>query len=583
MARISNLDRTMHEFNSLRPVWGGKAAWTMVLENRNLAQKLGFEIPSYVPLKKEVAVNIREAFNKIKKATKNFFPDGNNEYTKRLDFSLSFLCESTLPILFGSSISDGKFEAQVLNLMDTTWKPFLSFATKDEWTDFFRSIKEATYMKRYVNNNALPENSLYPEVSFGPGSNMKFPERIVSKSAINGFRDSVWSKIFLQLLNSENRSQWNKMTEALSLDQICRSSGFGEDSFETAMAGFAKSPVTDRFSNIRAIYEAMEVNEYGKYLDQTVFLQSLVFAPEKSGIIFSDLFGKTCIEAVIGDGETAVLGMNNTIIDILKNGCIENIIYGFHGKPLWISWKSIGMTDKDDKSQMEYLWNNMTARINFKGREYISPLDIHEVDALRNIAVEIEKELGFKVDIEFAIKDGKIYILQVRPITGDNEKPVPLPHFNASDIIATIPVSIGKTPIGTKPGYIVKIKDIDDICENDEESTKLRESVLKSLSISFDEFIPAIDNQTWRRPFPLVIDHKKASRIYHTAINLREAGIVIAGMPGLFESPDAFPNLHWRTVDTEAGPAQISVEKVKFYSDGFRGVMVKADAEPIGE
>jgi len=282
----------------------------------------------------------------------------------------------------------------------------------------------------------------------------------------------------------------------------------------------------------------------------------------------------------------SVAGLNNTIIDVDKNGRIEDVNYGFYGEPGSIRWDGFDLkyycstegttTDLDAVELADKIWKKKTVSITTDtGKAMKSPLSEDEIHKVREVALGIESVLGFPVDIEFVFKNGQLYILQVRPITGkDSNEPKALPKFEKSDVIYKVPISIGITPENGYAGFIVA---------GIEDSRQAQEDLngfMEKLGLRQGEFIIATSQPMSYRGQPIIIDSGKASRLYHHGIEFRENGTVVAGMPGIIDRDT--PGLHWRWVNIDGAPRiKISVEKMRYYSNGFKGVLVKDNASPI--
>jgi pyruvate,water dikinase len=169
-------------------------------------------------------------------------------------------------------------------------------------------------------------------------------------------------------------------------------------------------------------------------VEPSILIQEMVENVEKAGVIFTrDHNGDLIIEAVLGLGEGLVSGRvepDNIKVRIRSEG--NNITYR----------RAIGNIKKLVKSNsggLEIAKLTPEERIN-------RVLDSNMIGRLTSIALKLEQESGYPVDIEYAIDtSGKIYLLQRRAVTtfsqGNNAfklqsagKNLSLVYKNSSDI-----------------------------------------------------------------------------------------------------------------------------------------------------
>ncbi len=171
-----------------------------------------------------------------------------------------------------------------------------------------------------------------------------------------------------------------------------RSSATIEDSRESSFAGQFKTmlnvDIDNVYAAIKAVYSSMPNVEatYGPRIksgikiEMAVIIQKMVDS-DKAGVLFtadpvSGDRGRMIVEGVKGLGEALVSGA---------------------------------------KTPTRYYVSKTRNRIlGHRGNNLITP---RELKQLCNIALSIEKLFGYPQDIEFAIKNGNIYILQSRDIT----------------------------------------------------------------------------------------------------------------------------------------------------------------------
>ena len=198
-----------------------------------------------------------------------------------------------------------------------------------------------------------------------------------------------------------------------------RSSATAEDSANAAWAGqldsYLNTTKKDLLENIkkcwvslftpRAIFYRFEKKLNGTDISVAVVVQKMINS-EKSGIAFSvhpvtQDPNQIIIEAGFGLGEAIVQGSITPdsyvvdkqdwhIIDINVNEQTKGLFRKANGGN---EWKELGN----------------------KGKKQV--LNEKEIIELAKLIVKIEKHYGFPIDVEFAVEDNKIYIVQSRPIT----------------------------------------------------------------------------------------------------------------------------------------------------------------------
>ena len=574
-------------YEELRKRFGSKAAWLIILKELGLPERLGFRIPDFVCFEYEEA---RAIYDKYKSEGINgLFDDINKEIGDIPGYGFNypfgdFKIEIYLRGLYGLDMSDEEFGKQIDLLLNKEFKPLLKYASREEWVNFFTGLRQAPHIKRLINNKK--ERYAYPEAT-------------VKEEAQDYLRQAIKSFLFFNTFRPQERKELLEKIESLPLRMIVRSSGFKEDSFEASLAGRYVSLIVDRFNWLWAAANIMNPKEYqdtvtGKLIDtnRTIFIQEYVPA-EKAGIVFSNLSGYATIECVVGDGSTATSGVNNTIIDLTQDGKIEEINYGtYKGAIRMICWDGFRLDLKGNNREceqaletMQKRWHDNVALIkDMNGVSKESPFSEKEIQFVRKIALEIEKAVGFPVDLELNFKDKTLNMIQMRPITGENS-PIPkkLPEFKKEDIIARVPISIGTTSEQGFSGYLLSFMSQEDEYLFWESKGKV---IFRKPGSMPDEVI-IVSNEplpySWLG-YKTIIDGNKSSRIYHNGIILRERGTVIGGIPGI--KYGAIPALKWKKVqvnniDDKPITLLVSTIMVKYFSNNFRGILVKAGALPI--
>lgn len=198
-----------------------------------------------------------------------------------------------------------------------------------------------------------------------------------------------------------------------------RSSATAEDLLDASFAGQQETylnvqGVEEVLKQVRNCYASLWGNRAVSYRFHQGYDQSLVsiavviqemVESEKAGVLFtvnpiSEKENEMLINASYGLGESVVSGRvtaDSYIVD--KNGKILEINIGSKEKQIIYA----------DKNTIEVDVSNEKRKIR--------ALNDNEILGLIKSALEIEKHYGMPMDIEWAIKDGEIYILQARAIT----------------------------------------------------------------------------------------------------------------------------------------------------------------------
>jgi pyruvate,water dikinase len=205
--------------------------------------------------------------------------------------------------------------------------------------------------------------------------------------------------------------------------------------------------------------------------------------------------GKLTIEAVLGLGEMIVSG--DVTPDHYSIGKKDvTILEKDIKKQEWKLVKKVGSHGKADNIKI-----NLTQEE--QAQQKITDTEIIE---LAKIGLTLEKHYNFPQDVEWATENGKIYIVQTRPITTlketagsthDIDAPVLLSGAPASPGVASGPVKIVPTP-----------EDIDKVLEGD----------ILVAEMTTPDFVPAM-----KRAAAIVTD--RGGRTAHAAIVSRELGI----------------------------------------------------------
>lgn len=572
----------IEKFKELSKKYGGKAAWLMVIKEIGLAEKFDFLIPEFSNFDRDYLNDLAKRYKDS--SAKDEFSKLRSQLIDDLGLNASV---AIMEELYAKPSSERESKELIEEVLNTKLKSLLEYAPKEEWIKFLYALRKDPDIERL---------RIREEV------HISFIKTAILMQAIDSFEDALESFIFFRSLPETMQKEWKKKQKSLPRHFIWRSSTFDEDTFETSKAGVYVSRIASIFTALNRLSSAMDTprslitSDFIQGWEYNVFPERYIIA-DKGGVAFSNLCGYTTIEAVVGGCDTAVKGIGTTIIDLNRiDGRFEDVNYGFGSRPGQYTWNGVDLDcakgNWQDWDQVMKLWDSKMGKIKVKGKVKKSPLTQAEIQRVRNVVVNLEEELGFPVDVEFVFKGRKLYILQVRPITGENSPlPAPLPEFKKEDIIAHVPISIGALPPTGFQGHIVGKIDVDELQFSDQggkTTTYPLDEILRQIQLDPERVILAVsDPITLSRNFPkaVYIDTRKASRIYHCGIELREKGVVVAGMPGIMEAETS--PIEWVEKEFEILPEhkklylKVSKYPVRYYSNGFRGILVKADAMPI--
>ncbi len=237
----------------------------------------------------------------------------------------------------------------------------------------------------------------------------------------NIFRNKILKAKFPEKIEIAIKEKYYKMGENLSL--AIRSSATAEDLDENSFAGQQETylnvrDISDVFDKIRACYASLwsdraisyrlNENYEQKNLSIAVVVQQMVES-EKSGVIFTtnplnNSSNELYIDASFGLGESVVSGQVNA----------DNYIISKSGEIL-----SVNIGDK--KIQIVYSDKGTKSIAIEEAKSLSRVLSDEEIRDLLEIAIKIEEHYSCPMDIEWGIKDNKIYILQARKITTINK------------------------------------------------------------------------------------------------------------------------------------------------------------------
>ena len=287
-----------------------------------------------------------------------------------------------------------------------------------------------------------------------------------------------------------------------------RSSATGEDGADASFAG-----MNETFTNVRGEQDLIEkvgqcwaslfgprVVAYrasrGFTADPAMaVVVQLMIASERSGVAFTadpttDATDRVVVEGAFGQGEVVVSGSvePDTYVVAKENGEILSRRTGYK------SFKIIrGSDGKDQRIDLD------------EAQAEAQVLNDDEIRAIADIAVRSERHAGCPQDTEWAIADGKTYIVQTRPITTLNRagKPAAEQHEVLLQGLPAVP--------GAASGAVRVLMDVSD-------GARLQDGEILVAQMTNPDWLP-----TMRRAAALVTD--TGGMTCHAAIVARELGV----------------------------------------------------------
>jgi pyruvate,water dikinase len=287
-----------------------------------------------------------------------------------------------------------------------------------------------------------------------------------------------------------------------------RSSATGEDGADASFAG-----MNETYTNVRGEEDLIEAvkNCWASLFGPRVVsyrasrgfsadpamavVVQLMVASERSGVAFTadpttDATDRVVVEGAFGQGEVVVSGSvePDTYVVSKENGEILSRRMGYK------SFKIIrGADGKDQRVELD----DTVAQAQV--------LNDDEVRLIADIAIRSERHAGCPQDTEWAIADGKTYIVQTRPITTLNRagKPAAEQHQVLLQGLPAVP--------GAASGVVRVLKDVKD-------GGRLQDGEVLVAQMTNPDWLP-----TMRRASALVTD--TGGMTCHAAIVARELGV----------------------------------------------------------
>lgn len=198
-----------------------------------------------------------------------------------------------------------------------------------------------------------------------------------------------------------------------------RSSAVDEDGGQASFAGQnetflnvrGKDAVIAAVRNCVASFSSERARAYRRQHDlsevvphYSVLVQQLVVA-DVAGVAFS-------VNPITGDLDNVMINASWGLGESVVGGTVTPDGYLFNTTSKEIT------RDVANKERMTVATRDGTAEVGVPERLRFRPcLGDQEVRSTANLAVELEKAMGWPVDIEFALADHRLFLLQCRPVT----------------------------------------------------------------------------------------------------------------------------------------------------------------------
>lgn len=247
---------------------------------------------------------------------------------------------------------------------------------------------------------------------------------------------------------------------------IVRSSATIEDELKYSFAGqftsvlnVKKSKIYDAILEVYASLFNEKVLEYIKSIDLST---ENFFKFVKMAVIIQE-FINTDFGGVIFTTHPISNDSNKILIEYVEGLC-KYLVSG-----------------KREPMSLEINKDNLEILLRIKSRDVRKYIDDNIIKELAKISIRIEKDFGYPCDIEFGIKDNKIFIFQVRPITTLKEKKYQENiEFEKEkyNILRGIPASKG-----IAKGIVLKVY-------NKSQLKKLTDENILVCKITYDNYLP---------------------------------------------------------------------------------------------
>ena len=345
-------------------------------------------------------------------------------------------------------------------------------------------------------------------------------------------------------------------------DVAVRSSATAEDLPDASFAGqqdtylnVARADLLDRVRECwaslftqRAIYYRQEQGFDHDVVNIAVVVQEMVDA-EKSGVCFtshpSTGAPTAIIEAAWGLGEAVVSGTvspDNYVVD-RESGEIDEVT---------VAEKKLMCVRGDDGQTVD-----RSVPEDKRDRQVLSEDEIHR---LVEMGERVESHYGTPQDVEWAIRDGEVYLLQSRPITtiddaGDSRQGATADGGEMADQTEAVRLSgIGASP-GKVRGTVSIVRKLDNL-------DKVGEGDIIVTEMTTPDMVPAM-----KRAAGIVTDN--GGMTSHAAIVSRELGV--PAVVGTDDGTDRLRDGQMVTLNGEMGTVEVGAETTSEDTDQTGG------------
>ena len=227
-----------------------------------------------------------------------------------------------------------------------------------------------------------------------------------------------------------------------------RSSAIGEDSVENSFAGqqdtYLNIPRDSLISSIIACYASLFNLSAISYrssrttggFKMAVVVQKMVHA-ETAGVAFS-------IDTETGFDKVVVINSNFGLGESVVSGEVEPDEYIY-----FKDTKTVISTKRGSKN-LKTVYGTISTELVPTTKSERDSLSLNKEEQLDigNLVVQLEREYGFPIDVEWGVSNNKLYILQVRPVTTISTNNVLKYSFNTSKPPICSGISVGQR-VGT--------------------------------------------------------------------------------------------------------------------------------------
>ncbi len=279
-----------------------------------------------------------------------------------------------------------------------------------------------------------------------------------------------------------------------------RSSSSVEDNDTMSFAGQFKTFLNVPKSSIISKINECSSSNSSKSLDRYI---------EEKKITKKDIQISVIVQKMINSDKSGVIftsnpqGILNETVIVVGNGIGNNIV-------------------EDRINTTTYYYNRTDNLYYYETQGDSARLEVNKIKEIIEIVIKIEKILGKNLDIEFAIKDDKIYILQARKITTLNNNEIVLDNSN---IVESYPgVSLPLTQSFVKEVYYQIVKNVLRRVTTDEKTVLMYENVLKDMvAVANGRIYYQIDN--WYNIIKILPFNKKIIPMWQEMLGIENKSI----------------------------------------------------------